>query len=109
MTSVFISYRRDDASGATGRLYDALLHDVRLPPDAVFMDVDGIKPGIDFLTAIERVLDRADVVLAVIGPEWLTARDGRGGRRLDDPADYVRLEVARALERAEADPSVRVL
>jgi hypothetical protein len=63
------------------------------------MDVDSLPPGADFLSVINETVGQSDVVLALIGPSWLDARDAEGRRRLDDPSDYVRLEVATALAR----------
>lgn len=90
MPTTFISYRRDDSSGHAGRLYDVLA--ARFGEDAVFLDVDSIGPGEDFAEVVERVLDRCDVLLAVVGRAW-------SSERLHDPADFVRLEVERALAR----------
>lgn len=96
MTNVFISYRRDDAAAYAGRLYDGLRR--RYGDDHVFMDVDHIQPGEDFAAVIERSVRAAEVVLVVIGPNWLAATNAAGERRLDDPADFVRLEVKAALD-----------
>jgi hypothetical protein len=63
------------------------------------MDVDTIKPGVDFVHAIETSVGSCDVLVAVIGKRWLTASDEEGKRRLDDPEDLVRLEIATALKR----------
>lgn len=95
MTSVFISYRRSDAAPHAGRLYDRLT--ARFGDDAVFMDIDDIDPGADFPDVIAGTLARTEVVLVVIGPGWAAARDAGGGRRLDDPADFVRHEVQAAM------------
>lgn len=97
MLRVFISYRRDDSSGYAGRLYDALRD--RFGAGQVFIDVDAIEPGADFVEVIERAVGTWDVVLALIGPRWLTAADARRRRRLNDQNDFVRLELATALER----------
>jgi hypothetical protein len=94
---IFLSYRRDDAGGHAGRLADALRN--RLGPGGVFQDVSAIAPGEDFTVAIDRALDESDAVLAVIGRGWLEAEAPDGGRRLQQPGDYVRLELSRALER----------
>lgn len=94
---VFLSYRRDEAGGHAGRLHDALVQ--RLGSNAVFQDVSAIVPGEDFIAAIDQALTRSDVVLAVIGPTWLTVAGPDGSPRLQDPDDYVRLELVRALER----------
>jgi hypothetical protein len=97
MGAVFLSYRREDASGTAGRLFDRLRAD--FGAGDVFMDVDSIEPGLDFVDVVNRRLDRCDVLLAVIGPGWLDAKDRQGRRRLDDEFDFVRLEISRALER----------
>jgi hypothetical protein len=94
---IFISYRREDASYPAGRLYDNL-HS-RFPQNEIFMDVDSIKPGIDFIETIEERVDSCDVLVAVIGKRWLSAADEEGRRRLDNPEDFVRLEVGTALKR----------
>ena len=94
---VFLSYRRSDVGGYAGRLSDALSH--RLGARNVFQDVTDIEPGRDFTHAIDEALDASDAVLAVIGPSWLGATDPHGELRLRQPDDYVRRELARALER----------
>jgi hypothetical protein len=95
--AIFISYRRADAEGEAGRLFDDL---VRTYGDAsVFMDVSGIEPGVDFRKAIEDNVSGCGVLLAVIGPGWATVTGSDGVRRLDNPDDYVRLEIATALAR----------
>ena len=63
------------------------------------MDVDTIEPGLDFAEEVTRAVATCRVLVAVIGPAWLTAADGRGRRRLDDPGDFVRLEIKTALAR----------
>jgi hypothetical protein len=103
MATTFISYRRDDAAGYAGRLHEAL--EERLGHEEVFRDVDTLEPGEDFAAAIATRLAGCRVFLAMIGREWLDARDESGGRRLDQPHDYVRLEIATALSR----PDVRVV
>ncbi len=99
MPTTFISYRRDDAAGYAGRLHEALEN--RLGRDQVFRDVDTLEPGQDFIEAIESRLAECRVFLAMIGREWLDARDSDGRRRLDQPNDYVRLEIVNALSRRE--------
>jgi hypothetical protein len=94
---VFISYRRQETSGLAGRLYERLAG--RLSDDQVFMDVDTIAPGLDFAEVITEAVSTCEVLLAVIGPRWLDAKDEDGKRRLEDPDDIVRLEIAAALER----------
>lgn len=95
MSKVFISYRRDDAAGYAGRLEEAL--ERRLGRDSVFRDVTDIPPGGDFMAAIRARLAQADAVLVLIGPRW-AGGEADGRRRIDDPQDFVRLEVALALE-----------
>ncbi|HVQ15705.1 MAG TPA: toll/interleukin-1 receptor domain-containing protein [Vicinamibacterales bacterium] len=99
MPTTFISYRRDDAAGYAGRLHEALEN--RLGRDRVFRDVDTLEPGQDFVEAIESRLAECRVFIAMIGREWLDARDAEGHRRLDQPHDYVRLELVTALERRD--------
>lgn len=94
MTGIFISYRRNDSPGFAGRLAEAL--DTAFGADNVFRDIDDIRPGDDFVKAIHHRLQAVDVLLAVIGPDWLGAsKDGR--RRLDDADDFVRIEIQLAL------------
>lgn len=97
MPGVFISYRREDSSAWTGRLFDIL--SARFGRNSVFMDLDGIEGGDDFVTVIEKKLQISDVLVAVIGNQWLTATEANGSRRLDNPRDFVRLEIGKALER----------
>ena len=94
---VFVSYRRDDAAGHAGRLYDALAE--RFGASNVFMDVDAIDLGVEFRGAIDGAIASCDVVLGVIGRGWATATDASGRRRLDDPDDFVRLELESAFAR----------
>lgn len=97
-SKILVSYRRDDSSGYAGRLYDRLAE--RFAAERVFMDVQTIQPGVDFVHEIEEAVDASAVVIVLIGPRWLAASDREGRRRLDDPHDFVRLEVAAALDRA---------
>jgi TIR domain len=94
---IFVSYRRQETSHLAGRLYDRLAD--RFGESQVFIDVDAIEPGVDFAEEIFRAVAACKVLLAIIGPVWLTATDERGGRRLDDPDDIVRLEIEAALAR----------
>jgi len=94
---VFINYRREDAAGEAGRLYDALT--ARFGKSYLFMDVDAIQPGADFADAINQAVGSCDVVVTVIGKSWVSLTDVGGKRRLDDPQDLVRLEIQSALER----------
>jgi hypothetical protein len=93
---VFVSYRREDAPGHAGRLYDYLT--ASLGKDRVFMDVDAIAPGADFVERIDAAILRSQAMLVVIGPGWVTATDREGHRRLDDPHDVVRHEISSALD-----------
>ena len=92
---IAISYRRQDSSPVAGRLYDRL--QAEFGKGSVFMDFDSIPYGVDFREHIKTTLQRAKVVVAIIGPDWSGGRDA-SNRRIDDPADFVRLEVASALE-----------
>ena len=94
---IFISYRREDAAGHAGRLYDALV--AHFGENQVFMDIDTIRPGSDFSEALNTALDECDVLLALIGRTWLTRTDQNARRRLDNPHDFVRREVEAALRR----------
>jgi ankyrin repeat protein len=94
---IFISYRRDDAMGHAGRLFDRLVQ--RFGESHVFRDVDTLTAGEDFADAIRERIARSDVVLVVIGKRWLNAADEQGKRRLLNQRDFVRIEVATALER----------
>ena len=94
MAGFFLSYRRDDSAGFAGRLADDL--EAAFGAGTVFRDVDDIRPGQDFVQAIESHMKAVDVVLVMIGPRWLaTGTDGT--RRLDDPHDFVRQEIMAAL------------
>ena len=93
---IFISYRRDDSAGYTRAIYDRLVQ--HFSKDRVFMDVDAIEPGLPFDEAIKHALDKCEVLLVVIGRHWLDTRDGLGPR-INDPQDFVRLEIAAALSR----------
>ena len=97
MRGIFISYRREDAEGQAGRLFDDL--SAHFGRDAVFMDVAGIKKGLDFRRIIDEHVTSCGVLLVIIGKRWLSVTDNKGKRRLDDANDFVRLETAAALSR----------
>lgn len=97
MEGIFISYRREESAGHAGRIYDRLRE--RFGRDRVFMDVSAIEPGVDFVEAIDRAVGSCTVLLVVIGRRWLDSTDRAGQRRLDDPKDFIRLEVGTALRR----------
>jgi hypothetical protein len=94
---VFISYRRDDSAGNAGRVTDRLERE--LGRDLLFMDVDAIPLGTNFSKVLHEEVAKCGVLLAMIGPNWLDARDEHGNLRLDDPNDFVRIEIAAALQR----------
>lgn len=95
MHSVFISYRRSDTSGYAGWLCEHLID--YFGPGHVFIDIDSLPAGSDFVNIINQTLDSCEAVLVLIGRDWITANYGGGSRKLDDPNDFVRLEVAAAL------------
>ncbi len=97
MSRIFVSYRRKDASGHAGRLFDRLCQ--HFGAKHVFRDVDDLKAGDDFVEALARAVDSADVFILVIGRDWADARDAQGKRRLDDPHDFIRLELEAAFKR----------
>ena len=94
---IFISYRRQETAYPAGWLYDRLAG--RFGGGQVFKDVDSIQLGDDFVEVITRAVGSCDVLLALIGERWLTISDEHGGRCLDDPNDFVRLEIEAALTR----------
>ena len=97
MARIFICYRREDASGHAGRLRDLL--SAEFGAAEIFRDIDAIGPGDDFVRMMSGAIASCAVFLAVIGRHWLTAAAGDGSRRLDDPDDHVRGEIAEALKR----------
>jgi formylglycine-generating enzyme required for sulfatase activity len=97
MISVFVSYRREDSRHQAGRLFDRLV--AHFGSGQVFKDVDSIPLGLDFREVLTERVAACDVFLAVIGDEWLSITGKRGTRRLDDPGDFVRIEIEAALSR----------
>lgn len=95
MPRIFISYRRGDSIGHTGRLFDLLSK--HFGSGQVFMDIDTIGPGENYVDVIQKTCASCEVLLAVIGRGWLNAADENGNRRLDDPGDFVRMEIAHVL------------
>lgn len=93
MANIFISYRREDSAGYAGRLCDRL--NAALGSDRVFMDVEDIQPGQDFTAAIDEKIAGCDIVLAVIGPQWLPSLR----KRLGHGEDFVHEEISAALRR----------
>src|SRR4051794_30026990 len=90
MTGIFVSYRREDTSAHAGRLADRLVD--RFGETQVFMDVDSIGLGLDFVTVLQDAVTACEVMLVMIGPGWV-------GPRLEEAEDYVRIEVQTALDR----------
>jgi formylglycine-generating enzyme required for sulfatase activity len=97
MSTVFISYRRENAAGEARALFNDLAE--RLGDDSVFMDVDSIALGRDFRSALQETAASCDLMLVLIGRNWADAKDEGGRVRLENPADYVRLEVEAGLKR----------
>ncbi|MCM2336479.1 MAG: ankyrin repeat domain-containing protein [Pseudomonas sp.] len=95
--AIFISYRRDDASGDAGRIFDRLVD--HFGKERIFRDVDAIPAGEDFVEAIRHRIEQSDVLLVLIGKQWLTATDDAGHWRLADDKDFVRTEIVSALKR----------
>jgi TIR domain len=95
---IFVSYRRTDSAGWTGRLVDALAR--RFGRNNVFLDLHAVEPGDDFIAKITQTLQKVDYTLVIVGPAWLTVADQAGNRRLDAADDIVRLEISLALQSA---------
>src|SRR4051812_16247977 len=91
VAGVFISYRRDDSAAHVDRLYERLTG--KLGTHRVFMDIDAIEPGMDFVEALQAAAMSFNVVLVIIGRQWSSITDDTGRRRLESPLDFVRLEV----------------
>ncbi|MBN2304198.1 MAG: SUMF1/EgtB/PvdO family nonheme iron enzyme [Anaerolineae bacterium] len=96
MADIFLNYRHRDTEGYTGRLYDRLA--LYYGPPRVFMDVRDLPPVRNFWQEIQETLESCRVLIAMIGPDWLTMENDSGQRRLDDPRDFVRLEIEFALK-----------
>jgi len=96
MVRIFINYRRQDSEGYVGRLYDRL--STHFDSQDIFMDVTSIEPGQDFVEALEEAVSNCDVLLAIIGPQWLTLQSDDGERRLDAWNDFVRIEIEAAIK-----------
>jgi TIR domain-containing protein len=97
MPKVFVSYRREDSAAHAGRLYDRLVGE--FGDQNVLDATDNIAPGEDFVDHTREAVARSDVMLVLIGPQWFSTTDRSGKRRIDDPHDFVRLEIATALQR----------
>jgi len=96
-TKIFISYRRDEAEEEADRLYNGLCR--HFDHNQIFRDIDSIEPGEDFVEVIQHAVGCCNILIAIIGKTWLNITDNIGFRRLDNPEDFVRLEIATALER----------
>lgn len=94
---IFISYRRSDSADIAGRIYDRLTG--RFGRNPIFKDVDSIPLGLDFKEFLDAKVSECSVLLAIIGDRWLEAIDELGERRLNDPADFVRIEIESAMKR----------
>ncbi|MCK4814590.1 toll/interleukin-1 receptor domain-containing protein, partial [bacterium] len=92
MTQIFISYRREESAGEAGRLADRLIQ--KHGSEKLFMDIDSIDPGTDFVVKLQEALQSCEIVLAFIGRNWLNITDKRGRRRIEDPDDFVHIELA---------------
>lgn len=102
MTKIFISYRREDSQWPADQIYKAIKPRVPDPKRDVFIDVDNIPLGVNFADHLDSRVAQCDVMLALIGRAWLEARNPKtGARRLDDPEDFVRIEIASALNRGK--------
>jgi hypothetical protein len=96
MPKIFISYRRDDSAYPAQWIHETLV--AKFGEEDVFFDVDAIPPGVDFHDYLNEEVAQCDVLLAVVGDYWLNAQD-ETGRRLDNPDDFVRIEIEAALSR----------
>lgn len=102
---IFISYRRKDTRGYAGWLYHSLRD--RYGSKNIFRDVAALQAGRSFIAEIEKAITHADVVLCLIGPEWVEIKDNRGNRRIAQEDDPVRVEIATALQKKK--PVIPVL
>lgn len=99
MAGIFINYRREDTSGEAAHLAADLGEELGI--SRVFIDIDTIGPGVDFVQRIDSALTTVDVVLVLIGDRWLSVTDSEGKRRLDNEGDFVVMEIAKALQRTD--------
>ena len=96
-SGIFISYRREDSVAYAGRLYDRLAD--RFGREHVFMDLDKINPGQDFVEVLDAKIAECDVLIALIGKQWVTSKDSKRRKRLNLPEDFVRMEISSAMDR----------
>ena len=92
---IFINYGRGEDSGFVQALLSRL--EQAFSSDQLFIDIDSIEPGVDFVRVLDEQVAKCDILLAVIGKGWINARDETNARRLDNPEDFVRIEIASAL------------
>jgi hypothetical protein len=95
--TIFVSYRRQDSGDATGRIYDRLVQ--HFGRESIFKDVDSIPLGMDFRNVLGDAVGQCDLLLAVIGHQWLKIQNEGPARRLDNPRDFVRIEIESAMQR----------
>jgi len=95
--NIFVSYRRADSADVAGRIYDRLI--AQFGQSEVFKDVDSIPLGVDFKEYLDKIVSSCTVLLVIIGGKWLEATNADGQKRLDDPRDFVRIELEAALTR----------
>lgn len=95
--TIFINYRKDDSSWNALALYNELLK--YFPKESIFKDFNTIRPGDDFVESIQKALSHCNVLLVVMSKNWLDVKDRHGNRRINDPDDLVRIEIATAIER----------
>ena len=95
--NIFLSYRRDDSRGYTNAIYTML--EYHFDSDQIFMDVDTLVPGSNFVQCLQDAVEACDIFLAIIGLRWENIEDKKGVRRLENPEDFVRIEIAHALKR----------
>ncbi len=95
---IFVSYRRrGDGAGYAGRLADSLIK--HFGSDQCYLDIEHVEPGLDFVLSIKKGIEDCEVLIVVIGPDWVTQTDDADNPRLEDSNDWVRIEVATALKR----------
>jgi hypothetical protein len=94
---IFINYRREISAASAGRLTDRLKQ--HFDRELLFLDVDGIEPGVDFVKALDDQVAQCGAFIAVIGPGWAGIKNRSGERRIDLPGDHVRIEIESALKR----------
>ena len=95
--NIFVNYRRDDSGGICIAIYKELVKHFK--QENIFKDFNTIKPGSDFVVSINNALNKCNLLLVVIGRQWLTVKNEQGKSRIDDPYDFVRIEIATALKR----------